>query len=254
MEVYAAAFRDFHWPEHCHWLVPIGCGDYRPHPNTLHAATGKNLNALNPYLNEFSVLHWVAENRALPPLAGMVHYRKYFDLAPPAPVSWLAAYRTDPTPGELHRLTGEGVEDLIADRLGRHDIICPKAIYMNQSIRQQYEAAHDPATWLAFEQAIREREPSYARHLKFFEESNRFVFFGMFITHRDIFLQYVRTVVPILLRLMEICPVVERHDEDKRFRHHRYPAFLGERFFMLWLHVNRFRIHECTVAHLEDAS
>lgn len=238
----------------CGWIRPVMCGSYINASIDLDARRGLSINDLNPYLNEFSILHWLEKNHQIPRIAGMVHYRKYFDFFAPPQVAWRHAYLTEPTDSELSRLSAPEVQEHIQSILNRHDVICPRPVYMQMSIKEHYLSAHEPRAWTVFEQAIRDVAPMYGRHIDFFENSNRFTFFGMMITHHDIFLNYIRTVTKILLRLIELMPP-EIHDDAKaRFRNHRYPAFLGERFFMLYLHVNRLQLHEATIAHLEDAS
>jgi hypothetical protein len=253
LKIYIPYFRKFPIPESEN-IIPLACGDFQDHSISINTKTGDNINHLNPYWNEYTSLYWIIKNQTLPKKVGFMHYRKFFAIELQSSNRWQPVYRTNPTQEILNQLCSTAAVRRYERTLDSHDIIVPRGYHLNLSIKDQYTNSHGEEEWNQFELAIANVLPEYKQHLPFFYETNYFIFFGMMITHREFFLRYVSQVVCVLNELLRMRMPNIKSDEAARFRHHRYPAYLGERFFMLFLHANSLRRFECPVVLLESTA
>jgi hypothetical protein len=136
--------------------------------------------------------------------------------------------------------------------LKTNDAIVPCGCQLSHSIKEQYISLHDSETWDVLIEAINYECPEYSKHIDYFDKSSRAIFLGMIIANKKLFLDYIDLAVRITTRIIYLKPPVDKQDEDARFQYHRYPAYLGERFFMLFLHVNRLRLFECPIVFLRE--
>lgn len=252
LEIFIPFFREFPWNKECKWITPIACGNFKNPEILLNASTRDNINQLNPYYNEFATLYWVRNNLRLKKYSGFYHYRKYLDPNPPHKIGFACEYRVNnPTQEILARLTSDSCEAKILEILDSYEMIAPRPIISNISIKEQYIQHHSKYTWDAFETAIIESHPDQKKHIRYFSDSNLFHFYGCMITKSEIFIEYIDFVMPVLDNLIRTTPPKILDDENSRFRAHRYPAYLGERLFMLFMHLRGFKTWHAPTAILE---
>lgn len=253
MQIFIPYFRSFIIPDSTH-VTPVGCAGYTSEKILLNTNSGDSIDELNTYWNEYTSLYWILRNVQLPNLVGFMHYRKFFALEFLLSGNWAPVLKAEPSQELLNRLCSEQTVKKYTEILQSHDVIVPKGYQMNMSIRDQYIRSHGEREWYLFEKAVTKALPEYEEHLSFFRESNYFIFFGMMLTHRHWFKRYVSEVTRVLSELLKLEKPQIRPDETTRFRYHRYPAYLGERFFMLFLYANNLKKYESPVILLESTA
>lgn len=135
--------------------------------------------------------------------------------------------------------------------LDQFDIIATRQYALPLTIRDQFIAVHDAGIWQSFVESIRLVAPPWiAECIDLFEVSYKFRFYPIFITRWEIFAEWCELLFPVLFDVFSKIGALPEQG-NVRFQMRRYPAYLAERFFMLYLHARRLRVYGAQVVCFE---
>lgn len=243
------AHKPFAFPRDATWLRPLLSADCpTPLPGVLRDDTGDNISRLGKHFNDLTGLHWVWKNLPGSDIVGMYHYRRYLNLFPayPQPPEVFA----EPTPEALAFLSHPRQRDKIAAILTTFDVIVPQGNFLGASLEAHYLAHHARPYWDRFWEIVFDTHPDYAKFRDFLRLTNKAHFFNMFVSSWSWLDRYAGQLFGMLEVLIDQLgfPAPEL---GRRFQEHRYPAYLAERFFMLYLFANQTRVYEAQLVLLE---
>lgn len=196
--------------------------------------TGDNMSARNPNYCELTVLYWAWKNLSCDCL-GLCHYRRYF-----ARRSMFGRSAEAKKAGILHR---EDYERL----MGTCDVLLPaRRHYYIETVRSQYEHAHQKKDLEAAERIIREMAPDYSEAFEAVMGRSSLCLWNMFVMRKDLFDRYCQWLFPILFALERRIDISGYSPYEARIF-----GFLAERLFNVWLERENLVRRECPVVNLE---
>lgn len=201
------------------YLVPLQVGAaIRPQFLELTDSSGDNISARNMSFCELTGLYWIWKNSRARYL-GLCHYRRYFDISP----------------------------DEALQILKRGFVIIPPRITLSDSIQNQYLNNHESDPWWQMIELLKARYPVYYQTSRSVFHQNKLHPFNMFIGTREFLNEYCQWLFEILFR-------VEKAIQSDQYSEYqaRYPGFLAERLFALFIHQKRDLFFEVSV--IEPAS
>lgn len=258
MRLYSVSYKENGYGFPGGWITPFVVGPYAGQQNEfqpIDTGSGDSIAHLNPYFGELTGQYWLWRNRQpgerkADDYIGFCHYRRYFNLVPNDRFHENKLL-VDPTPAALAHLGSAEQEARAAALLGQFDMLATRQVALPFTIREQFNAVHDERIWQAFVNSIRSVSPPWiVSCLDLFDVSYEFRFYPIFITRWDIFEEWCELLFPVLFDVFrKIGPLPEQ--ENVRFQVRRYPAYLSERFFMLYLHARRLRVYGAQVVCFE---
>ncbi|WP_302227383.1 DUF4422 domain-containing protein [Veillonella magna] len=174
--------------------------------------TGDNISTKNPYFCELTGLYWAWKNLNCEYI-GLCHYRRYFS-------------------------TGKGKKkERIMSRfdyerlLSVYDVIVPaKRNYYIETVRSQYEHAHNKRDLDEVQQIVHEKYPMYDRAFETVMKRKRLHILNMFAMKKEMFNQYCEWLFDILFTLEKRIDISDYTPYEARVF-----GFLSERLFNVWL-------------------
>jgi hypothetical protein len=249
IDVLVYSHKPFAFPANSDWLRPMISRDCQPPlDGFMRNDSGENIAHLGKFYNEVSGKYWLWKNRTFSEIVGLCHYRRYFNLIPiedPAPILYV-----EPCPMVLEFLSSSTQKEQIQAALKCFDVIVARALFMPQSIEQQYLSLHPAIHWHRFWEIAVELYPHYSRFLPFLRVSNKCHFWNMIITKKLWLNEYAEQLFKIL-EILTLELGFSEAQSGKRYQDYRYPAYLAERFLTFYLHANRARVYEAQVVLLE---
>lgn len=212
--------------------------------------TGDHIAELNSSFGELTAHYWVLKNMNPTEYVGFCHYRRYFNLLP-NPQFALPKLFAEPSDFILNYLGADAQREQAERLLKTYDIITTRQYVLDQTISQQFCSNHATKIWELFIDRIRKVAPDWIINaLEFFDVSHEFRFYPIYITRWDIFSEFTTLLFDIILPLWnQIGDIPDT--EGARFQLKRYPAYLAERFFMLYLFARRLRVYGAQLITLE---
>lgn len=191
--------------------------------------TGDNISTKNPYFCELTGLYWAWKNLNCEYI-GLCHYRRYFS-------------------------TGKGEKkERIMSRfdyerlLSMYDVVVPaKRNYYIETVRSQYEHAHNKRDLDEVQQIVHEKYPMYDRAFETVMKRKRLHILNMFAMKKELFNQYCEWLFDILFTLEKRIDISDYTPYEARIF-----GFLSERLFNVWLEYHStLAVKEVPVVFLE---
>jgi hypothetical protein len=233
----------------------ICLSDFTPAISSILSRDGKSDEAHVGYLAQtLATEYWILNHVNGPDFVGVTGYRRY-------PVF---NYRSNfiPEPHVVAHATRENITALtdgvdrknVRDLLGLYDVILPKKLAFNKSVKSQYLDTQDAVIWEAFIDAIAELAPEYRNKLNWFDLTYSLSAFGpMGLTplkaykeYADIYFRIVRFIVSNV----PDCFVAK--DSSARYKTDRWVGFLAERFYPFFIFANRMTSFEVNTIELVE--
>lgn len=195
--------------------------------------TGDNISSKNASFCELTGLYWAWKNLQCDYI-GLCHYRRYFcakDHGNDLESKHKAIF---------HRADYERL-------LRQYDVILPqKRNYYIETVRSQYEHAHNKRDLDAVEEIVAEKYPEYSEAFTKVMNRTKLHILNMFVMKKEFFDEYCNWLFDILFELEKRIDI-SQYDAYQA----RVFGFLGERLFNVWLEKKRPKIKEVEVVNLE---
>lgn len=202
----------------------------------------ENITRLNDSFGELTANYWVWKNYNKIDYVGFCHYRRYFNFLENK-LFYLNKVLVNPNKEVMEYLGSENQLIKIREILKSADMITTRHYVYNESIEQQFCNSHQADIWVKYLELIEEMAPEYIKkNIGWYKVSNEFRFYPIFITKWEIFDEYCSILFPILFKLKSIIGDFS-HQDNVRFQINRYPAYIAERFFMLFIYSKCLRIY-----------
>ena len=192
--------------------------------------TGENISAKNVNYCELTGLYWAWKNLDCEYI-GLCHYRRYFSKG---------SVGKDKKAAILHK---DDYEKL----LQKYDVLLPKKRnYYIETVRSQYEHAHNKRDLDEVEKVVRELYPEYSEVFTKVMNRTKLHILNMFVMRKDKFEVYCKWLFNILFEL-------EKRIDIKSYNQYeaRVFGFLSERLFNVWLEKQALNCCEVPVVFLE---
>jgi hypothetical protein len=250
ISVLVYAHKPFPLPRDSTWLHPMLSADCPTSmPGVLRDDTGDNIARLGKYFGELAGLYWQWKNPQGSDIVGMYQYGRYLNLLPAYPQP--PEVFCEPTPQALAFLSHSRQRDRIETILATFDVIVAQGNFLNASIEAHYLASHARTYWDRFWEIVFDTHPDYAKFRDFLRLTNKAHLFNMSVSSKRWLDRYAGQLFPILEILTQQLGFPEP-EPGKRFQEYRYPGYLAERFFMLYLFANQSRVYETQVVLLRQ--
>lgn len=192
--------------------------------------TGDNISSKNANYCELTGLYWAWKNLDCDYI-GLCHYRRYFAGK---------KHGQDKKTAILHK------EDY-TKLLQECDVILPqKRNYYIETVRSQYEHAHNKRDLDETERIIEEIYPEYSQSFARVMDRKRLHIFNMFVMKKEDFDAYCKWLFDILFELEKRIDISDYNQYEARVF-----GFLSERLFNVWLEKEDMKKKEVPVVFLE---
>lgn len=255
LRMFSVAYKTVPYELPSGWIEPFAVGklsQYGIFPNR-DDGPGENISHFNESFGELTAHFWAWKNIKNVTHIGFCHYRRYFNFIE-NPHIHLPKLLANPTPELMSFINQEAQRQAAINILETSDFITTRQYCLSETISQQFRANHPPYIWTEFIDAVRTLCPTWlARHLPWLDLSREFHFYPVFITTWKIFDEICTLMFPVLFRVQERVGVL-KDQEGERFQPGRYPAYLSERFLMLFAHAKGLRIFGAQLIALEEGA
>ena len=195
--------------------------------------TGDNISYKNANYCELTGLYWAWKNLRCDYI-GLCHYRRYF--AHSHHGSLLEAKKA----AIFHRVDYEKL-------LKQYDVILPKKRnYYIETVRSQYEHAHNKRDLDEVEKIIAERYPKYSEAFTKVMDRTKLHILNMFVMKKELFDEYCTWLFDILFELEKRIDISSYNQYEARVF-----GFLSERLFNVWLEKQQLKTIDADVVFLE---
>lgn len=195
--------------------------------------TGENISIKNPNYCELTGLYWAWKNLDCEYI-GLCHYRRYF------------AHKSKSSKLEDKKqaiFTRDDYERL----LQQYNVILPKKRnYFIETVRSQYEHAHNKRDLDEIEKIIKMQYPSYIEAFEKVMNSRKLHIYNMFVMNKALFDEYCTWLFDILFTLEKRIDITNYDKYNARVF-----GFLSERLFNIWLEKKQLKIKTVNVVFLE---
>lgn len=215
--------------------LPLHVGrEGKPDLGYLGDNSGDNISSKNPNFCELTGLYWAWKNLQCD-YVGLCHYRRYF---------CAGSYGSDVYSKRKSIFQRPDYEKL----LKQYDIILPKKRnYYIETVRSQYEHAHNKSDLDEVKRIIDEKYPEYGEAFNKVMNRISLHIYNMFAMKKDLFDEYCQWLFVILFELEKRIDI-SFYDVYQA----RVYGFLSERLFNVWLENQDLKIKECEVVCLES--
>lgn len=199
--------------------------------------TGDNISAKNANYCELTGIYWAWKNLKCD-YVGLCHYRRYF------------------AGKNLHTNNAEKKKAVILNRkdyeklLQEYDVILPvKRNYYIETVRSQYEHAHNKRDLDEAEKIVSELYPEYSKAFAKVMSRTRLYILNMFVMKKTLFDEYCSWLFSILFELEKRIDITNYNQYEARVF-----GFISERLFNIWLEKKQLKIKEVPVVNLEKVN
>lgn len=199
--------------------------------------TGDNISAKNANYCELTGLYWAWKNLKCDYI-GLCHYRRYF------------------ANKNLHTNNLEKKKTVILHRadyeklLQEYDVILPvKRNYYIETVRSQYEHAHNKCDLDEAERIIQELYPEYSEAFEKVMGRTKLHILNMFVMKKALFDEYCSWLFSILFELEKMIDITNYNQYEARVF-----GFISERLFNVWLEKQHLNVKEVLVVNLEKVN
>jgi len=241
--IYPVIHRDFECANN-DWIKPISVGRHSV-DGYLDDRSGVNISARNPHYNEITAQYWVRHNRPTD-FVGFMHYRRYF-LFQLTGLDGAAEFRSQRA-GMVGDITGDAHREVCERILDCSDVIVPRATYFPRGLRAHYvEHGVPEETWEAFRHCASVVFPDCRKYIDHLVMSNHGFMRNMYVMNWKLFASYNDALMAVLDAVFDEVGGGKYPDANSN----RYPGFLAEHFFNLWLLTVSPRTFQLPVINLE---
>lgn len=234
IKILVAAHKKYWMPEDKVY-VPLHVGAENKTPlGYLPDNTGDNISAKNPNYCELTGLYWAWKNLDCEYI-GLCHYRRYFG-------------------NRVHTRNIEKKKEAVLIRedyeklLATYDILLPKKRnYYIETVRSQYENAHNKRDLDEVENIIKEKYPEYVLAFTRVMERKKLYILNMFVMKKKSFDEYCAWLFDILFELEKRIDISSYNTYESRVF-----GFMAERLFNVWLEKQNLKKYELSVVFLEN--
>ena len=192
--------------------------------------TGENISAKNANYCELTGLYWAWKNTDCEYI-GLCHYRRYFSKK---------SVGKDKKAAILHK---DDYEKL----LQRYDVLLPtKRNYYIETVRSQYEHAHNKRDLDEVGKIVKELYPEYSEAFTKVMNRTKLHILNMFVMKKEKFDEYCQWLFDILFELEKRIDISNYNQYEARVF-----GFLSERLFNVWLERQELDCCEVPVVFLE---
>lgn len=196
--------------------------------------TGDNISKKNANFCELTGLYWAWKNFQCDYI-GLCHYRRYFGSG---------SYGKSVESKHKAIFYRQDYEAL----LKQYDVILPKKRnYYIETVRSQYEHAHNKRDLDECERIIAEKYPEYSEAFTTVMGRRKLHILNMFAMKKELFDEYCAWLFDILFELEKRIDISE-YDQYQA----RVFGFVAERLFNVWLEKQNLHIHESAIINLEQ--
>ena len=196
--------------------------------------TGDNISKKNANFCELTGLYWAWKNLQCDYI-GLCHYRRYFCSG-----SYGKSVESKHK-AIFHRKDYEAL-------LKQYDVVLPKKRnYYIETVRSQYEHAHNKRDLDECECIIAEKYPEYSEAFTTVMGRTKLHILNMFAMKKDLFDEYCTWLFDILFELEKRIDI-SGYDQYQS----RVFGFVAERLFNVWLEKRNLHIHEVEIMNLEQ--
>ena len=199
--------------------------------------SGENISAKNANYSELTGLYWAWKNIKCDYI-GLCHYRRYF------------------AGKNLHTNNAEKKKAVILHRqdyeklLREYDVILPvKRNYYIETVRSQYEHAHNKRDINEAEKIVTELYPEYSEAFAKVMGRTKLHILNMFVMNKALFDEYCSWLFSILFELEKRIDITNYNKYEARVF-----GFISERLFNVWLEKQQLKIKEMPVVNLEKVN
>lgn len=195
--------------------------------------TGDNISSKNPNYCELTGLYWAWKNLKCDYI-GLCHYRRYFAHKPES------SSVDDKRKAIFSRTDYEQL-------LQEYDAILPKKRnYYIETVRSQYEHAHNKRDLDMVQDIIHEKYPDYDKAFETVMNSRKLYIYNMFAMKKRAFDEYCKWLFSILFELEQRVDISSYDAYNARVF-----GFLSERLFNVWLEKQGLNVKEERIVFLE---
>lgn len=199
--------------------------------------SGENISAKNANYCELTGLYWSWKNIKCDYI-GLCHYRRYF-----AAENIHTSNAEKKKAAILHRTDYEKL-------LQKYDVILPvKRNYYIETVRSQYEHAHNKCDLDEAERIIQELYPKYSEAFEKVMGRTKLHILNMFVMKKQLFDEYCSWLFSILFELEKRIDVTNYSQYEARVF-----GFISERLFNVWLEKQQLKVKEMPVINLEKVN
>ena len=199
--------------------------------------SGENISAKNANYSELTGLYWAWKNIKCDYI-GLCHYRRYF------------------AGKNLHTNNAEKKKAVILHRqdyeklLREYDVILPvKRNYYIETVRSQYEHAHNKRDINEAEKIVTELYPEYSEAFAKVMGRTKLHILNMFVMNKALFDEYCSWLFSILFELEKRIDITNYNKYEARVF-----GFISERLFNVWLEKQQLKVKEVPVVNLEKVN
>ena len=198
--------------------------------------TGDNISDKNGTFNELTLIYWVWKNTQGQDYVGFCHYRRYFTYSKNSNLSKvmnLIFSRAINKEKKVDNILKDFSDTVVKDISG-FDVILPRPIIMERTLREQYGDYHDVAHYDAMGEMIKKIHPEVYDSFLDASKRNSFFIANMFIFSRDIFEKFCEFAFPVLFALEKDFVIPDDPYQKRIF------GYLGERLVTIFMnHLSR---------------
>lgn len=199
--------------------------------------TGDNISVKNVNYCELTGLYWAWKNLKCDYI-GLCHYRRYF-----ASKKLYTSNAEKKKAAILHRKDYEKL-------LQGYDVILPvKRNYYIETVRSQYEHAHNKSDLDEAERIVKELYPEYSVAFTKVMGRTKLHILNMFVMKKVLFDKYCSWLFSILFELEKRIDISSYNQYEARVF-----GFISERLFNVWLEKQLLKIKEVPVINLEKVN
>ena len=199
--------------------------------------SGENISAKNANYSELTGLYWAWKNIKCDYI-GLCHYRRYF-----AGKNLRTNNAEKKKAVILHR---QDYEKLLRE----YDVILPvKRNYYIETVRSQYEHAHNKRDINEAEKIVTELYPEYSEAFAKVMGRTKLHILNMFVMNKALFDEYCSWLFSILFELEKRIDITNYNKYEARVF-----GFISERLFNVWLEKQQLKVKEVPVVNLEKVN
>lgn len=199
--------------------------------------TGDNISVKNANYCELTGLYWAWKNLKCDYI-GLCHYRRYFTNK--------KIYTNNTEKKKTSILNRKDYEKLLQE----YDVILPvERNYYIETVRSQYEHAHNKRDIDEAEKIVEELYPEYSEAFTKVMGRTRLHILNMFVMKKVLFDKYCCWLFSILFELEKRIDITNYSQYEARLF-----GFIAERLFNVWLEKQQLKIKEVPVVNLEKVN
>ena len=230
IKILVATHKEY-WMPNDRVYLPVHVGkEGKPDLGYIGDNTGENISLKNANYCELTGLYWAWKNLDCEYI-GLCHYRRYFSKK---------SVGKDKKAAILHK---DDYEKL----LQKYDVLLPtKRNYYIETVRSQYEHAHNKRDLDEVEKIVQELYPEYSEAFTKVMNRTKLHILNMFVMKKDKFDEYCKWLFDILFELEKRIDISSYNQYEARVF-----GFLSERLFNVWLEKQELNCCEVPVVFLE---